>query len=215
MGGHVLMVPRVMDQLPQIVDTRSLLLALHFCQEAQNPYFRLCYNSLGAYATVNHLHFQAYYLAAPFAVERAPTKALYGYTRRKDVEVALLSDYPVKGLVFEAGESLTAMATLVGAACKRLQDANIPHNILVVDCGQRLFLFPNNFSLAKAAGTVPEDILDTQVDPATFEMAGHLILKRAEDYKNITQAWVWRLLSYACFPDAEFKNFVDLALKDD
>ena len=64
---------------------------------------------------------QAYYLAAPFAVERAPTKALYNYTRRKDVEVALLSDYPVKGLVFEAGESLTAMATLVGAACKRLQ----------------------------------------------------------------------------------------------
>ena len=35
-----------------------MLLALHFCQEAQNPYFRLCYNSLGAYATVNHLHFQ-------------------------------------------------------------------------------------------------------------------------------------------------------------
>ena len=68
-----------------------------------------------------------------------------------------------------------------------LQAANIPHNILVVDCGQRLFLFPNNFSLAKAAGSVPEDLLDTQVDPATFEMAGHLILKRAEDYKNITQ----------------------------
>lgn len=42
----------------QVVDTRSLSLALHFCQEAQNPYFRLCYNSLGAYATVNHLHFQ-------------------------------------------------------------------------------------------------------------------------------------------------------------
>lgn len=64
---------------------------------------------------------QAYYLAAPFAVERAPTKALYGYTRRKDVEVALLSDYPIRGLVFEAGESFTAMANLVGAACKRLQ----------------------------------------------------------------------------------------------
>ncbi len=150
----------------QIVDTRSLLLALHFCREAQNPYFRLCYNSLGAYATVNHLHFQvglsllmsclltflhisciagllsavlpvidpatstachcyhliqAYYLAAPFAVERAPTKALPGHCSRKDVEVALLCDYPVKGLVFEAGESLTATASLVGAACRRLQ----------------------------------------------------------------------------------------------
>lgn len=45
----------------QVVDTKSLLLALHFCHEAQNPYFRLCYNSLGAYGTVNHLHFQVTY----------------------------------------------------------------------------------------------------------------------------------------------------------
>lgn len=64
---------------------------------------------------------QAYYLAAPFAVERAPTQALTGYRRRKDVEVAQLAEYPVRGLVFEAGESLTAMAYLVGAACRRLQ----------------------------------------------------------------------------------------------
>ena len=67
---------------------------------------------------------QAYYLAAPFAVERAPTKALdTNYKRRKDVEVALLTEYPVKGLVFEAGESLHAMANLVGSACRRLQVA--------------------------------------------------------------------------------------------
>ena len=56
--GHVLLVPRVLDNLPQVVDERSLLLALQFTREADNPYFRLCYNSLGAYATVNHLHFQ-------------------------------------------------------------------------------------------------------------------------------------------------------------
>lgn len=68
-----------------------------------------------------------------------------------------------------------------------LQEANIPHNILVVDCGQRLFLFPNNYSAAKAAGSVPDDLLDTQVDPATFEIAGHLILKRSEDYSSISQ----------------------------
>ena len=31
----------------------------------------------------------------------------------------------------------------------------------------------------------------------------------------LVQAWVWRLLAHACFPEAEFKQFVDLALKDD
>jgi hypothetical protein len=29
--------------------------------EAASPYFRLGYNSLGAFATINHLHFQVLY----------------------------------------------------------------------------------------------------------------------------------------------------------
>ena len=40
------------------MDTEALLLALQFCHQADNPYFRLAFNSLGAYGTINHLHFQ-------------------------------------------------------------------------------------------------------------------------------------------------------------
>ena len=48
-----------------------MLMALHFALEANNPYFRVGYNSLGAYATINHLHFQVSVLgrAAPFFVQ--------------------------------------------------------------------------------------------------------------------------------------------------
>ena len=60
--GHVLLVPRVMDQLTQLVDQSSMRLALQFCENSNNPYFRLCYNSLGAYGTINHLHFQVWTL---------------------------------------------------------------------------------------------------------------------------------------------------------
>ena len=56
--GHVLLVPRALDRLQQLVDPASLRLALQFAREAGNPYFRLAFNSLGAYGTVNHLHFQ-------------------------------------------------------------------------------------------------------------------------------------------------------------
>jgi GDP-L-galactose phosphorylase len=56
--GHVLLVPRVLDCLQQLVDPSTAALALHFAREAANPYFRVGYNSLGAYATINHLHFQ-------------------------------------------------------------------------------------------------------------------------------------------------------------
>lgn len=45
--GHALLVPRVLDCLPQRIDQDSFLLALYMAAEANNPYFRLGYNSLG------------------------------------------------------------------------------------------------------------------------------------------------------------------------
>ncbi|CAA2991160.1 GDP-L-galactose phosphorylase 1 [Olea europaea subsp. europaea] len=56
--GHVLLIPRILECLPQRIDHDSFLLALYMAAEAGNPYFRLGYNSLGAFATINHLHFQ-------------------------------------------------------------------------------------------------------------------------------------------------------------
>jgi hypothetical protein len=56
--GHVLLVPHALDSLPQAMTASTFMQALHFAREADNPYFRVGYNSLGAYATINHLHFQ-------------------------------------------------------------------------------------------------------------------------------------------------------------
>jgi len=56
--GHVLLIPRIFECLPQRIDHANFSLALHMAAEAGNPYFRLGYNSLGAFATINHLHFQ-------------------------------------------------------------------------------------------------------------------------------------------------------------
>jgi GDP-L-galactose phosphorylase len=103
----------------------TCLSALHFALEVGNPYLRVGFNSLGAFATINHLHFQAYYLQAPMPCERAPTAPLARITpgsssagsskrRRPDsggdsVLVSRLCDYPVRGWVVE-GPSLAAMA---------------------------------------------------------------------------------------------------------
>jgi GDP-L-galactose phosphorylase len=64
--GHVLLIPRVLDCFPQRIDQESLLLALYMAAEASNPYFRLGYNSLGAFATINHLHFQVMHIKTAF-----------------------------------------------------------------------------------------------------------------------------------------------------
>ncbi len=74
----------------------------------------------------------------------------------------------VCGLVFEASDSIDELSLVVGEACQRLSAANIPHNLFIVDCGQRIFLFPNAFARAKAKGLVPEDLLDSQVRRQTY-----------------------------------------------
>lgn len=66
------------------------------------------------------------------------------------MRVYQLAEYPVRGLVFECGQNLPDMADFVAEVCVRLQEANIPHNLFIVDCGMRVFLYPNAFAAAKA-----------------------------------------------------------------
>lgn len=55
---HVLLTPQIQDCLPQRIDHESFLMAMYVAREARNPFFRVGYNSLGGFATINHLHFQ-------------------------------------------------------------------------------------------------------------------------------------------------------------
>ncbi|GMP65264.1 hypothetical protein CsSME_00026138 [Camellia sinensis var. sinensis] len=138
--GHVLLIPRILECLPQRIDKDSFLLALYMAVEAGNPYFRLGYNSLGAFATINHLHFQAYYLAVPFPIEKAPTVNITDLNG--GVKTSELLNYPIRGLVFEGGNTLEDLSNAVSNSCICLQDNNIPYNVLISDSGKRIFLFP-------------------------------------------------------------------------
>lgn len=220
------------------------------------------YNSLGAYATVNHLHFQAYHLSTPFACERAATSPwdAKSHTRSRKARISRLVDYPVNGFVIETGDSsLEDMVAVVAEACQRLQQRNIPHNLLIADCGARVFLWPQNFAQKQvrlgtsphllysrillpplpllstshtvtytnslptvptfcwlainntcpscslqARGELPEALLDTGVNPAVFEISGHMLLKREEDYAEMDQDLAVELLSLASLDEKEF-----------
>eukprot|EP00798_Chlamydomonas_sp_ICE-L_P007039 gene7039-133_t len=210
--GHVLLVPRVNDCIQQLVDPDTAHMALRFAMEAANPFFRVGYNSLGAYATINHLHFQAYYLAAPFPCERATTRPLDGSMKRKrgGVRISRTVNYPVNGFVLEVKDSMLEMAQVLGQACLNMQAANIPHNILICDSGSRVFLWPQCYAERQAAGTVPEDVLETGVNPACFEIAGHMVLKRKEDYETMTQEHAWKMLEQVSLPEDRFLQVAQL-----
>ena len=59
---------------------------------------------------------------------------------------------------------------------------------------------------------VPEDVLATQVDPAAFEISGHIIMKRQQDYDELTQDAIWRLLALSSFTGKAWEDFTRLAL---
>ncbi|KAH9605428.1 hypothetical protein KSS87_001023 [Heliosperma pusillum] len=220
--GHVLLIPRIFECLPQRIDHESFLLALNMAVEAASPYFRLGYNSLGAFATINHLHFQAYYLATPFPIEKAPTKKLTTTTPH-EVKISELVQYPVRGLVFEGGNSLEDLAKVVSDSCIFLQDTNIPYNVLIADSGKRIFLLPqgsrrtieNNpkplkylecYAEKQALGEVSAELLDTQVNPAVWEISGHMVLKRKKDFEEASEENAWRLLAEVSLSEARFEE---------
>ena len=204
--GHVLLVPKVLNCIPQQMSTECLLTALHMSVEVHNPCFKFGFNTLGAYASINHLHFQGYFLNAPFPVERVETEYLqsFGSKGDKELRVSKLLDYPVRAMVFELGGDLKELAMEVSHACNVLEGKNIPYNLLIVDCGARVFLFPQKFDENKRLGVIPEEVLDTQVNPACFEIGGHMVMKRAQDYKDLTEDKVCEILSYASLTEAEF-----------
>lgn len=218
--GHVLLVPRVLDRLTQIVDPSTMSLALQFASAIGSPYFRLGYNSLGAFATINHLHFQGYYLMAPYPVERAPTKLIQDTAfDPKYVTVSELVGYPVKGWVFEmsAGfdHSLEPVASAVGRVCMKLQEMNVPHNLLICDCGARVFLWPQCYAEKQAKGVVPDKLLELNVNPAVFEIAGHMILKTRRDFEEMTQMQIWKFLAEVSLCSDSFHELTEACLKPD
>ncbi|KAF7816455.1 GDP-L-galactose phosphorylase 1-like [Senna tora] len=206
--GHVLLIPRVLDCLAQRIDHDSFLLAMHMAKEAADPFFRLGYNSLGAFATINHLHFQGYYLATNFPVEKAPTQivAVEKGLDPRGVHVSELLNYPVRGLVFEGGNSIQHLSHFVSFALVRLQDNNIPFNVLISDSGKRIFLLPQCFAERQALGKVSKEIMDAQVNPAVWEISGHLVLKRRKDFDDASEAFAWKLLAEVSLSEDKFQE---------
>ncbi|XP_002976520.2 GDP-L-galactose phosphorylase 1 [Selaginella moellendorffii] len=207
--GHILLVPRVLDCIPQHLETDTFLLAIYMAAEASSPFFRLGYNSLGAFATINHLHFQAYYLGNCFPVEKAPTKLILHHY--KGFKVYQLENYPVKGIVYEVGESnFEELAFYIIKVCKGLQGRNIPYNILIANKGCQIFLFPQCYAEKQARGEVDLEILETQVNPAVWEISGHIVLKRKEDFERATEEYAWRLLAEVSVSEKVFDEIIKL-----
>nr|BAB90526.1 B1065G12.8 [Oryza sativa Japonica Group] len=223
---HVLLIPRIQDCLPQRVDKESFLLAMYVASEAKDPFFRVGYNSLGGFATINHLHFQAYYLKVQYPVEKALTEKLT--TLGNGVSIIQLVQYPVSGFVFEGGACLEDLSDVVSKVCIFLQENNKPFNALISESGKRVFLLPQQwitnilspsdsidqcYAEKQALGRVSQEFLDMRINPAVWELSGHLVLKRRKDYDEASEATICRFLVEASLSESEFQELKSCILE--
>ena len=65
------------------------------------------------------------------------------------------------------------------------------------------------FAEKQALGEVSQEILDTQVNPAVWEISGHIVLKRRKDFDDASEAYAWRLLAEVSLSEARFQEVKD------
>lgn len=62
------------------------------------------------------------------------------------------------------------------------------------------------FAEKQALGEVSQELLDTLVNPAVWEISGHMVLKRREDYENASEEYAWRLLAEVSLSEERFQE---------
>ena len=58
----------------------------------------------------------------------------------------------------------------------------------------------------QALGEVSAELLDTQVNPAVWEISGHMVLKRKKDYEEASEENAWRLLAVVSLSEERFQE---------
>jgi len=58
----------------------------------------------------------------------------------------------------------------------------------------------------QALGEVSQELLDTQVNPAVWEISGHIVLKRRNDYEEASETSAWKLLAEVSLSEERFEE---------
>lgn len=151
---HTLLVPNLLLNLPQRINSDCLKLIHDFFENVDATDLRIGFNSLGGYASVNHLHFQLIFLKGiakemeSFPIENFERKQLLAINKNI---LAELIDYPVKVYVLAFKEINSDIFKIFGCIIDIFTKRNIAHNILFSQKGKEIYIIPrkneklNNF----------------------------------------------------------------------
>lgn len=196
--GHCLLLPEVDLMRPQVLTQKALEVAVETILLSKHRGFRLGFNSLCAFASVNHLHFHAYYLDYELIVDHCPVEHLGG----KYYEFTAL---PCPGFALQLhGSTVKQLARETFKLSSYFHKADIAHNVYInrgLVFGEeaksmlttiRLFIWPRK----KYIGTKSSD----EFNVASLELGGHLPIKGEFDSVNMACA---ELAGHENFKEAE------------
>lgn len=206
--GHCLFVPNPSCCFPQVLTRFAIQVGIESVLLSSNPGFRVGFNSLGAFASVNHLHLHGYYLNHELKIESVSVKPLVpekGFYR--------LLDFPSGFLFYTESEEVEKVARAICKVTDFLVDVNIAHNLFVTrgcqPCdythnekgnssrrGVRVVVWPR----ISCFGAKEESAFNV----ALCELAGHLPFKNKKDYELTTEKDVVDIIQRYLLPDRVF-----------
>ena len=129
--GHCLLVPNVDAGLPQVLTVHSVMLALEVMNLSTSPHIKIAFNSLCAFASVNHLHWHLYYQHHHLAVQSVTLSPVPGTSYHTFTD----QRYPALGWVWllkeEDTDKLDQVAREVIKLTSWLTDKEVAHNVFI------------------------------------------------------------------------------------
>ncbi|TMW64801.1 hypothetical protein Poli38472_008968 [Pythium oligandrum] len=210
MRGHLLSIFDLAALRPQVLSLDLLQWALGFLSHVDDVDFALGFNSAGAWSSVNHAHFQGFWLDEvlgpnkQFPVVSQPRDELFRFRpgpTRSSVAISSIRHWPMHCLAIEPAEKtqLDALAAAVWLVVSKLQQEDIPHNLLLVwKPTPVVFVFPRQ---AQRISTLqlPVDSGDDshqcgQLQFAVAEVAGLLVAGDEPTFRLISEESFCRIL---------------------
>ncbi|XP_053319366.1 GDP-D-glucose phosphorylase 1 [Spea bombifrons] len=205
--GHVLFIPDPSLCLTQILTCDLMLFGLESVLLSAHPGFRVGFNSLGGFASVNHLHLHGFYLDHELLIESSSSKPL-----STEHNLYLLTQFPAPGFMFYTdGKDLEAVAQNICQITDYFVEKNIAHNIFLTRGSDPAGVTPSDSRGGLRIVIWPRKSCFGAKEEAAFnvalcELAGHLPMKNLEDFNNITEESVIRIIKNYLFSDDDFNE---------
>ncbi|XP_055599205.1 GDP-D-glucose phosphorylase 1 [Uranotaenia lowii] len=179
--NHVLIVPDRVSCLPQILTESSLNSVIRILVALGDPNYSIGYNSSGALASVNHLHFHLVYLRHPIYIEQVNLIPLANGIFRLD------DSCPARGycLVLESGSSreVPRFVNRLFRIIQTLLEHNVAHNLYLTrrtpDSALRVFIYPR-LRLCENKQIAPFNV-------AGFEMSGFVAVGEESIFRRLDE----------------------------